>query len=76
MKNDKFLINEFKNNFNYNILPTIDEIINIFNSNFMYGELWDLFKTKLNKKELKEILIRMGHDYIDLDMVNNNLKYY
>lgn len=42
-------------------------IISTFNSEFMYSELFDTFKERMNKEELKELLEYMGHTYVDLD---------
>ena len=44
-----------------------DYIIEEFNNNFMYGELYDLFKDEMSKEELKDVLEEMGHDFVDLD---------
>lgn len=38
-----------------------------FNDNFTYGELYDLFKNQMNKEDLKVLLEDMGHDFVDID---------
>ena len=45
-------------------------IIDKFNENFMYGELYDLFmrETK-NKDQTRLLLTKMGHDFVDLDTI-------
>lgn len=45
-------------------------IIDKFNENFMYGELYDLFmrETK-NKDQTKLLLTKMGHNFVDLDTI-------
>ena len=45
-------------------------IVNEFNNNFMYGELYDLFKDYLSKDKLKILLEYLGHDFVDLDELN------
>ena len=42
-------------------------MIDKFNDEFMYAELFDLFKERTDKEGLKETLEYMGHDFIDLD---------
>ena len=53
-------------------------IANEFNDNFTYGELYDLFKDYLNKDKLKILLEYLGHDFVDLDELNEEEKekYY
>lgn len=41
-------------------------IIEQFNENFTYGELYDLFYFECDKKDLKKLLQKMGHDFVDL----------
>ena len=38
-----------------------------FGEDFMYGELYELFKDELHKEDLKVLLEDMGHDFVDLD---------
>lgn len=45
----------------------VDYIHFKFNNKFSYQELYNIFKSELNKKELKSFLEELGHDYIDLD---------
>lgn len=72
---------EFYNNFNMqmvasDLMDLVDEDILFnyikeeFNSNFMYGELYDLFKNELSKEELQETLEYLGHDFVDLDKLD------
>lgn len=42
-------------------------MIQEFNSEFMYSELFDTFKERMDKEELKETLEYMGHTFVDLD---------
>lgn len=42
-------------------------IIDEFNDNFMYDELFELFKERTDKEGLKETLEYMGHTFVDLD---------
>lgn len=42
-------------------------IANEFNDNFTYGELYDLFKDYLSKDKLKILLEYLGHDFVELD---------
>lgn len=59
----------------YDILDLVDEnklkeyIYNEFKENFMYGEVYNLFKNcgLLNEEDLQDLLEDMGYDYIDLD---------
>ena len=55
-----------------------DYIANEFNNNFTYGELYDLFKDYLNKEKLQILLEYLGHDFIDLDELDEEEKekYY
>lgn len=49
-----------------------------FNNNFTYGELYDLFKEYVDKDTLEVILEDMGHDFVDLDELEEEEKekYY
>ena len=38
-----------------------------FEEDFMYGELYELFKDEVDKEDLKVLLEDMGHDFVDLD---------
>ena len=38
-----------------------------FGEGFMYGELYELFKDEVDKEDLKVLLEDMGHDFVDLD---------
>ena len=38
-----------------------------FGEDFMYGELYELFKDEVDKEDLKVLLEDMGHDFVDLD---------
>ena len=38
-----------------------------FGEDFMYGELYELFKDEVNKEDLKVLLEDMGHNFVDLD---------
>lgn len=49
-------------------------IANVFNNSFMYGELYDLFKDYLSKDKLKILLEYLGHDFVDLDELNEEEK--
>ena len=53
-------------------------IANEFNDNFTYGELYDLFKDYLSKDRLKILLEYLGHDFVDLDELDEEEKekYY
>lgn len=53
-------------------------IANEFNDNFTYGELYDLFKDYLNKEKLQILLEYLGHDFVDLDELDEEEKekYY
>ena len=41
-----------------------------FGEDFMYGELYELFKDEVDKEDLKVLLEDMGHDFVDLDELN------
>jgi len=54
-------------------------IFDEFNNNFMYGELYDLFKDEVGDKETLQCLLEdMGHDFVDLDELDEEEreKYY
>ena len=38
-----------------------------FNEEFMYGEIYDIFKDEMSKEDLQCLLEDMGHDFVDLD---------
>lgn len=38
-----------------------------FGEDFMYGELYELFKDEVDKEDLKVLLEDMGHNFVDLD---------
>lgn len=44
-----------------------DYIFEQFRNNFMYGELFELFRDELNEEELESLLEDMGYDYVNLD---------
>lgn len=44
-----------------------DYIIEEFNDNFTYEELYNLFKDEMSKEDLEMVLSEMGHDFVDLD---------
>ena len=45
-----------------------------FGEDFMYGELYELFKDEVNKEDLKVLLEDMGHDFVDLDELDEEEK--
>ena len=45
-----------------------------FNEEFMYGEIYDIFKDEMSKEELKILLEDMGHDFVDLDELDEEEK--
>ena len=49
-----------------------------FGEDFMYGELYELFKDEVDKEDLKVLLEDMGHDFVDLDELDEEEKekYY
>ena len=53
-------------------------IMEKFNEDFMYGELFDLFSPYLDKETLQCLLEDMGHDFVDLDELDDEEKekYY
>lgn len=80
----------FTRNFNmemvaYDLMDLIDDetletyIFDEFNSNYTYGELYDLFKDEIGDKETLQCLLEdMGHDFVDLDELDEEEKekYY
>ena len=53
-------------------------MIEKFKENFMYGELYDIFKDYLDKETLQCLLEDMGFDFVDLDELDEEEreKYY
>ena len=49
-----------------------------FGEDFMYGELYDLFKDEVDKADLESLLESMGFDFVDLDKLSEEEKekYY
>lgn len=49
-----------------------------FGEDFMYGELYDLFKDEVDKADLESLLESMGFDFVDLDELSEEEKerYY
>ena len=49
-----------------------------FREDFMYGEIYDIFKDEMSKEDLKSLLKNMGHDFVDLDELDEEEreKYY
>ena len=45
-----------------------------FGEDFMYGELYELFKDEVDKEDLKVLLEDMGHDFVDLDELSEEEK--
>ena len=45
-----------------------------FGEDFMYGELYELFKDEVDKEDLKVLLGDMGHDFVDLDELDEEEK--
>ena len=75
---DKFCENFKVNHLTLELMNLIEEIdvsgevlenfINEkFGEDFMYGELYELFKDEVDKEDLKVLLEDMGHDFVDLD---------
>lgn len=76
-----FYRQQFIKNFNIemvasDLMDLIDEdklqeyIIEQFNENFTYEELYNLFSQEMNKEDLQSLLEEMGHDFTDLDRQN------
>jgi len=53
-------------------------ILDKFKEDYMYGELFDLFGAYLDKETLQCLLEDMGHDFVDLDELDEEEreKYY
>ena len=49
-----------------------------FGEDFMYGEIYDIFKDEMSKEDLQCLLEDMGHDFVDLDELDEEEreKYY
>lgn len=49
-----------------------------FGEDFMYGELYNLFKDEVDKADLESLLESMGFDFVDLDELSEEEKekYY
>ena len=45
-----------------------------FGEDFMYGELYELFKDEVATEDLKVLLEDMGHDFVDLDELDEEEK--
>ena len=45
-----------------------------FGEDFMYGELYELFKDEVDKEDLKVLLEDRGHDFVDLDELDEEEK--
>ena len=45
-----------------------------FGEDVMYGELYELFKDEVDKEDLKVLLEDMGHDFVDLDELDEEEK--
>ena len=86
---DKFCENFKVNHLTLELMNLIEEIdvsgevlenfINEkFGEDFMYGEIYDIFKDEMSKEDLKSLLKNMGHDFIDLDELDEEEreKYY
>lgn len=86
---DKFCENFKVNHLTLELMNLIEEIdvsgevlenfINEkFREDFMYGEIYDIFKDEMSKEDLKSLLENMGHDFVDLDELDEEEreKYY
>lgn len=86
---DKFCENFKVNHLTLELMNLIEEIdvsgevlenfINEkFGEDFMYGEIYDIFKDEMSKEDLKSLLKNMGHDFVDLDELDEEEreKYY
>lgn len=82
---NSILREEFVKNFNLEMVATdlmdlIDKdklenyMLNEFKENFTYGEVYDLFKNYMNEEDLKDFLEQMGHDFVDLDNLEDDEK--
>lgn len=83
MNIDTLLKEQFIKNFNMemiaiDLMEMIDDnklinyIMQEFNENFMYGEIYDVFKDYLDKEQLKMLLEKMGHDFVDLEELGDD----
>lgn len=45
-----------------------------FREDFMYGELYELFKDEVDKRDLKILLENMGYNFVDLDILDEESK--
>ena len=83
------LRNLFIQNYNmelvaYDLMDLIDDevlekfMLEKFSKDFMYGELFDIFSRYLDKETLQCLLEDMGHDFVDLDELDEEEKekYY
>ena len=71
------LIDLMVNNAKVNKKDLIEYIKEQFNRDFMYGELYDLFKNEISdKKELKLFLENMGHTFVDLEELEEERDKY
>ena len=86
---DKFCENFKVNHLTLELMNLIEEIdvsgkvlenfINEkFGEDFMYGEIYDIFKDEMSKEDLKSLLKNMGQDFVDLDELEEEEreKYY
>ena len=87
---DKFCENFKVNHLTLEIMDLVDEldmtadnvldnfICGQFNENCTYGEIYDIFKDEMSKEDLKSLLENMGHDFVDLDELDEEEreKYY
>lgn len=55
-----------------------DFICGQFKENCTYGEIYDIFNNEMSKEDLKSLLENMGHDFVDLDELDEEEreKYY
>ena len=84
------LRNLFVQNYNmemvaYDLMDLIDDevlerfMLDKFGEDFMYGELFDIFKDEVGDKETLQCLLEdMGHNFVDLDELTDEEKekYY
>ena len=87
---DKFCENFKVNHLTREIMDLVDEldmtadnildnfIYEQFNEEFMYGKIYDIFKDEMSKEDLQCLLEDMGHDFVDLDELDEEEreKYY
>ena len=69
----------------YDLMDLIDDevlerfMLDKFGEDFMYGELFDIFKDEVGDKETLQCLLEdMGHNFVDLDELTDEEKekYY